>query len=222
MTQVTLPHSKTTPDELLASLHWRYATKRFDPSYRIEPAKWKALEQTLVLAPSSYGLQPWHFLVVDDPELRKRLQAASWNQAQITEASHLVVFAIVKGLNRADVARYVDSIAAVRGAPRESLASYEKVMVAHVERLKPQEVDDWSRRQLYIALGSFLTGAALLGIDACPMEGIEPARYDELLGLAPRRLTAVCVATVGRRASDDKYASHPKVRFDAREVITHV
>ncbi|NOT32507.1 MAG: NAD(P)H-dependent oxidoreductase [Planctomycetes bacterium] len=207
---------------LLAQLRWRYATKRFDPSFKIEAATWSALEQALLLAPSSYGLQPWRFVVVTDPAVRAKLRAASWNQAQIVEASHLVVFAIKKGLNAADVRRYVERTAEVRGVPRESLAGAEQMMTTHVERPQPFDIDEWSRRQLYLALGMFLTSAALLGIDACPMEGIEPPKYDEILGLTREGCAAVCVATAGRRASDDKYATLAKVRFDAREVIRRV
>jgi len=210
------------PEQLLAQLRWRYATKRFDPRAKIPPATWAALEQSLVLAPSSYGLQPWRFVVVNDPAVRARLQPASWNQPQITEASHLVVFAVKKGLDAADVNRYVERIAAVRGVSLESLASYERVMTSHVQRPQPFDVDEWSRRQLYIALGTFLTSAALLGVDACPMEGIDPAQYDAILGLGAQGYASVCVATAGTRAADDVYASKAKVRFDARDVITHV
>lgn len=209
------------PAEILARLRWRYATKHFDPHARLDPETWQALEQALVLAPSSYGLQPWRFVVVTDPATREALRAASWNQPQITECSHLVVFAIKKGLDAAYVARFVDRIAAVRKVPRESLAGYEQVMVTHVKRPAPFDIDEWSRRQLYIALGTFLTSAAVLGVDACPMEGIEPARYDALLGLAAQGYATVCVAAAGRRASDDKYASLAKVRFEARDVLAH-
>ena len=216
------PPSRTTPDELLGRLRWRYATKRFDPSSRIEPALWQTMEESLRLAPSSYGLQPWHFVVVTDPATKEELRPASWDQPQITECSHLVVFTIRKGLSAADVARYVDHIARVRRVPRESLAGYEKMMTTHVQRPKPFDIDEWSRRQMYVALGTFLTSAALLGVDACPMEGIDPARYDAILGLPAKGLAAVCVAAAGYRAPDDKYASLPKVRFDAGDVITHI
>lgn len=214
------PDNKTlTPDQLLTQLRWRYATKHFDASAKLDAATWNALEQSLLLAPSSYGLQPWRFVVVTDPAVRAKLRAASWNQAQIVEASHLVVFAIKKGLSAADVRRYVERTAEVRKVTRESLAGFEQMMVTHVQRPKPFDIDSWSQRQLYLALGMFLASAAMLGIDACPMEGIDPAQYDALLGLAAQGYATVCVATAGRRASDDAYASLPKVRFDARDVI---
>lgn len=213
---------RLAPSELVERLNWRYATKRFDPAATIEPETWAALEESLRLAPSSYGLQPWHFVVVTDPATRERLRAASWNQAQVTECSHLVVFAHRAGLSAADVARYVDRIAEVRRVPRESLAGFEAVMTNHLGRPKPFDANEWSRRQLYIALGMFLTSAALLGVDACPMEGIEPARYDEILGLQARGYRAVCAAAAGHRARDDKYAGLPKVRFAPNDILTHV
>jgi nitroreductase len=216
-----IPQARTTPDELLGRLEWRYATKRFDPSVRIDPATWKVLEESLRLAPSSYGLQPWHFVVVTDRAKKEELRPASWNQPQITECSHLVVFTYRKGLSTADVARLVDRTAEVRGVPRESLAAYEQAMASHVQRPKPFDIDEWSRRQLYIALGTFLTSAAILGVDACPMEGVDPARYDAILELPARGLATVCVAAAGQRARDDKYASLAKVRFEARAVLTH-
>ncbi len=211
-----------TPDELVQRLRWRYATKHFEPSFRIDPTTWQALEQALVLAPSSYGLQPWHFVVVTDPAVKHELQAASRNQAQVVECSHLVVFAIRTGLGAEHVRRYVDRVAEVRAVPRESLARHEELLMSHTQKPAPFSIDEWSRRQLYLALGSFLTSAAVLGVDACPMEGIEPARYDTILGLGARGLATVCVAAAGRRASDDKYASLAKVRFEARDVLTRV
>jgi nitroreductase len=209
------------PAELVERLRWRYATKRFDPAYRLDPEVWQALEQGLVLAPSSFGLQPWHFVVVTDPATKARLQPASWNQPQIVEASHLVVFAHRRGYAPADLDHHLDHVASVRNVPRESLAGFEKAVLGHLER-PGFDVDEWTRRQTYIAVGSLLTSAALLGVDACPMEGIDPAQYDEILGLRERGLASVCVVTLGRRAADDRYAALPKVRFDASELITNV
>jgi nitroreductase len=224
MTTTKSSVSATTldPDQLLAQLRWRYATKRFDPSPagKLDPATWSALEQSLLLAPSSYGLQPWRFVVVTDPAVRARLRAASWDQPQVVEASHLVVFTIKRRLDAADVRRHIERMAEVRGVARESLARAEQMMTSHVERPAPFDIDEWSKRQLYLALGTFLTSAAMLGVDACPMEGIEPARYDEILGLAAH--ATVCAAAAGRRAKDDKYAGLAKVRFEARDVIQHV
>jgi nitroreductase len=210
-----------TPAELVRALRWRYATKRFDPTARLDDATWSALEQALVLSPSSYGLQPWHFVVVTDAATRAELRAASSDQPQVVECSHLVVFTIRKALGVPHVVRHVERTASVRGLARESLAAFEEKMSAHVRRPPPFDVDEWSKRQLYLALGVFLTSAAVLGVDACPMEGIRPARYDEILGLEARGLATVCAAAVGRRAPDDRHARLAKVRFEAGEVVSH-
>jgi nitroreductase len=198
-----------TPEALLERLRWRYATKRFDPARTIPEATWSALEEALRLAPSSFGFQPWRFVVVRDKALRETLRAVSWNQPQITEASHLVVFAGRRGLGAADVERLVAATARERGVTRESLAGFERSLLRHAQ----------SGRDLDIALGFFLEAAAMLGIDACPMEGIEPAKYDEILGLVEQGYGALCVATAGYRSTDDAYAAAKKVRFPKDEVI---
>ena len=208
-----------TAATLVERLEWRYAVKKFDAARRIPPATWKALERALVLTASSYGIQPWRFVVVEDPATRERLLAASWKQRQIVDASHMVVFAARKGLGAADIDRYIARIAEVRGVPAASLEGFGKMMLGFVEK-SGAGIDGWSERQTYIALGNFLTAAALLGVDACPMEGIEPARYDEILGLGAAGYHALAVATAGYRAADDAYASMKKVRFADAELIT--
>lgn len=205
-------------DALLAALNWRYAVKKFDPAKKVPDATWRALEQSLVLSPSSFGLQPWRFVVVSDPTLREQLVAASWNQTQIKDASHLVVFAIKKGLNAADVDRFIARTAEVRSAPAASLDGYAQMIKGFVT--KPGfDVDSWSARQLYIAVGQFLAACAVVGVDACPMEGISPPDYNRILGLDALGLSTFCAVPVGYRAADDKYAALPKVRFVAEDMI---
>ena len=161
--------------------------------------------------------------MVTNPQVREKLKAASWNQSQITDASHLVVFTIKKNLNAADVEHFVKRIADVRKAPLESLDGYKQYMLTHVNRKDPGfDINAWSLKQVYIALGVFLTSAAMLGMDACPMEGIDPAKYDEILGLDKQGYHAAMVATSGYRAKDDAYASAAKVRFPKDEVIAHI
>ncbi len=210
-------------DTLLNQLRWRYATKQFDPSRRISEADWRTLEESLVLAPSSFGLQPWRFIVVTDQATKEKLVPVSWDQRQVADASHVVVFAIKKNLGRADVDRYLARMAEVRGVSNESLNGFRGVLVGFLEQPADKfNVDHWAARQAYIALGQFMTSAALLGIDTCPMEGIEPARYDEILGLPEQGYQTVVVAAAGYRAANDKYATLPKVRFASDEVVTHV
>jgi len=197
--------------------------KQFDPAKKIPSATWTALEEVLVLAPSSFGLQPWKFIVVQDAAVREKLSAASYGQRQPVDCSHFVVFSMRKNMSAADVDHFVARMAEVRGAGKEALKGYRDVMVGSMDRMRAGGIiDSWSARQVYLALGQFLAAAALLGVDACPMEGIEPAKYDEILGLAAQGYGALCVCAAGYRAATDKYATQPKVRFKPSEVVSHV
>lgn len=211
-----------TGSALVQQLKWRYATKQFDATRRIDSATWSALEEALVLSPSSYGLQPWKFLVVTDPALKAKLRPASWNQAQVEDCSHHVVFLVKKDLGLPEIEHYVDRIAEVRGVSRESLAGYRGYMVSDLaEGPRAKVINEWAARQVYIALGNFMTAAAVLGVDTCPMEGLVPAKYDEILGLEDSGWATLCACPAGYRAADDKYAEVPKVRFPREEVIEH-
>ena len=210
-------------ETVVLRLEWRYATKKFDAAKKIPADVWDALERALVLTPSSFGLQPWRFVVVADPAVREKLVAASWNQRQVVEASHVVVFAIQKDLGPAHVDAYVRRIAQVRGVAPESLEGYRKMMLGFLARGKPEfDVDAWASLQVYIALGNFMTAAALLGIDTCPMEGIVPAQYDAVLRLAEKGLATTVVCCAGYRAADDRAAAAKKVRFERDDVVLRV
>ena len=212
--------SPCAPDTLIAALNWRYATKVFDPSRKISDADLKILEQSLVLTPSSFGLQPYRFLVVTDPQLKARLREVSWGQSQVTDCSHLVVFLARKQMTEADVDHYIQRIAQVRNDQPENLASYKGMMVGTlVTGPRAATVAEWAARQAYIALGQFMASAALLGLDACPMEGLDPAKYDEILGLQDTPFRTVVACPVGYRAEGDKYASLAKVRFPVEELV---
>ena len=212
--------STVSNDTLLAQLNWRYATKKFDPAKRIPDSDWAALEQALILTPTSYGLQPYKFLILTDPALRAQLVPASWGQTQPVDCSHYVIFAARAQNTEADVDRYIARMAEVRGAAPEALAGFKKVLMGDVvDGPRGQVALEWAARQSYIALGNFMTSAALVGVDTCPMEGFEPAKYDEILGLPAQGFRAVVACAAGYRAADDKYAALPKVRFPASEII---
>ena len=205
------------------ALQWRYATKKFDASRRIPAGTWAALERALVLAPSSFGLQPWRFIVVTDPATRERLSTASWGQRQPLDCSHFVVFAGRRSYDAGDLERFIERTAEVRGVAKASLKGYADIISGSTEKARQGGyLDSWMARQVYIALGQFMASAALLGIDTCPMEGIDPAEYDRILGLTAMGYTALCAGAAGYRAADDKYAAAPKVRFRDEEVILHV
>ncbi len=212
-----------TRKQLLDQLNWRYATKQFDATRKISSEDWTSLEEALRLSPSSIGLQPWKFLVINDPELRAKLQPASYGQTQIVDASHLVVFTTRFNLGEADVDAHVAKVAEVRGTTVEDLAPLKAMAMGGIVSGKTDdERRDWAFNQTYIALGNLLTSAALLGIDACPMEGFSRDEYDRILGLTEQGLGSAVVATLGYRSSEDKYGTAPKVRFDRDEVIQYL
>lgn len=212
-----------TTANLLESLKWRYATKKFDSSKTIAPEVWAALENALVLTPSSYGLQPWKFLIITNPEIKEQLKRLSWNQAQVTDCSHYVVFTIKKNLTAQHIDHFVEQTATIRGIPAESMKGYRDIMVGDiVYGARSLNVNEWATRQAYIALGNFMTSAALVGIDTCPMEGIDPAKYDRLLGLPEKGFATVVACAAGYRAEDDKYATLAKVRFPNSEVVEYI
>ncbi len=214
--------AETTAPSLLQQLNWRYATKSFDPSRKIGGEDWSALEEALVLTPSSFGLQPWKFIVVQDPALREELAGHAWGQRQVIEASHLVVFATVTRVGDALVDRHLARVAEVRGVPVDSLEKLRGTILGSVVNgPRASESAHWAKRQTYIALGNFLTSTALLGIDACPMEGFQPAKFDEVLGLPERGLTATVLCAAGYRAEDDKYSRQAKVRFAPKDVVEY-
>ena len=208
--------------ELLAAQRWRYATKCFDPARRIPADQWQALEDTLVLTPSSYGLQPWKFLVIQDQALRQQLRPHSWNQSQITDCSHLVVLLAKRTITPADADRFVASIAAARGQELSALDAYRQmIQVDLIEGPRAAEIERWTSNQLYIALGNLMTSAALLGIDTCAIEGFSPADYDRILDLEGSDYRSRVVCACGYRSADDKYAGLAKVRYSASELIEH-
>lgn len=208
---------------LISALNWRYATKSYDAAKKIPAATWNTLTEALVLSPSSYGLQPYRFLVVNDPAVRAQLLPHAWGQRQVVDASHLVVFTARTGFTAEEVDKFIELTAKTRGIPAEALKGYRDMMVGDlVKGPRAAIADQWAARQAYIALGNLLTSAAVLGVDATPMEGFLPSEFDKVLGLTGSGYTAVVIAALGYRAADDKYAAAPKVRFPASELVKTV
>ena len=214
--------SPLSPDAVMAQLRWRYATKKFDATKKIPADQWSKLEDALVLSPSSYGLQPWKFFVVDNPAIREQLLPHSWGQKQVVDASHLVVFALKTGVGATDAQRLITRTAELRGIAPTALDGYMKMMVGSLTAKPTAQVDAWMGNQVFIALGQFMTTAAMLGIDTCPMEGFVPEKYDEILGLPAKGYHALVVATAGYRATNDAYAGFAKVRFPLEDMVEHV
>jgi nitroreductase len=214
--------TQLSSDQLLSALRWRYAAKQFDPARKIPADTWDALEESLVLTPSSFGLQPWNFIVVRDPAVRARLQAESWNQPQTTEASHFVVFAARTDLTKADIDTWINRMAEAQNKQADDLAPLKGMIAGFAETMSCEARHAWNTRQVYIALGQLMTSAAVLGIDACPMEGISAAAYDRILGLEESGYATAVACALGYRSADDKYASTPKARFERSKVIRHI
>ncbi|HSI34800.1 MAG TPA: NAD(P)H-dependent oxidoreductase [Tepidisphaeraceae bacterium] len=216
----------STNETIARQLRWRYATKKFDPARKVSDTDFETVKQALALAPSAYGLSPWRFVVVNDPAVRAHLRAAAYGQAQLTDASHVVVLAGRKGLDAAYVDKFIARVAEVRGATPTALKGYRDMMVGFVDGLRTAKgdaaVDAWAARQVYIALGQGLETAALLGLDACPMEGFDAAKFDQILGLDAQGYGALAILAVGYRAADDKYAEAPKVRLAEQDVLVEV
>ena len=209
--------------QLLGQLNWRYATKQFDPNKKISDADWATLEEALLLTPSSGGLQPWKFIVVTDPAMRAKLRPASYGQPQISDASHLVIFAGKNNFTEADVDAHLQNVARVQGVPVEALAQFRGMLVGGIVKAMDEPARNaWARNHAYIALGNLLTSAALLGIDACPMEGFDRAQYDEILGLKAKGYSSAVIATLGYRSATDKYAGAPKVRFAKEQIFLNI
>jgi nitroreductase len=204
---------------VIQDLQWRYATKKFDPAKKISDADLHELLESLRLAPSSFGLQPWKFLVITDPKVRSELLGHSWNQTQVTEASHLIVLCAHTNVDEAYVKRYVESVAHIRGVPKDALKGYEDMMVGFVNRLPKDAKVEWAKKQVYIALGMLMTACAHKRIDSCPMEGFDAVAYDKILDLHKQNLTATVLLPVGYRAHDDKTATFKKVRFENKDMI---
>ncbi len=203
----------------LESLQWRYATKKFDPTKKLSDAQLEELMEAARLSASSYGLQPYKFVVVTDPAVRAKIREHAWDQAQVTDASHLIVLCSYRTMDHSYIDKYIAEIAKTRGMKPEDLAGFRDMMRGSVAGKDAKDLADWMKRQSYIALGFLLSAAAHMRIDACPMEGFDPTHVDVDLGLVDMNLTSATLCPVGFRASDDAAAQYKKVRFAKDELF---
>ncbi len=207
---------------IIDALSWRYAVKEFDPNKKLSKEQLGVLLEALRLSPSSIGLQPWKFILVENPDLRAKLREASYGQSKVTDASHFIVFAARKDLDEAYVDRFVALTAKTQGVDAASLSGLKDMAMGALRSRTPEALVEWSARQAYIALGVLLAAAAAEGIDACPMEGFDPKKYDEILGLEAQGLAAQVAVAVGFRSEGDAYARLPKTRFPKEEVVVEM
>ncbi len=203
---------------IIEQLNWRTAVKLFDPDKKVSETEVEQLLEVLRLSPSSYGLQPWKFVVVKDLETRKKLKEASHNQAQVLDASHFIVLCSKTSLTQADVDHYVQTVAKIRDVKVEDLAGMEKSLLGFIGKKSPEEFAMWTAKQVYIALGNLLSACAMAGIDSCPMEGFEVSKYNEILGLHDLDLTANVACAIGYRSEGEIIGKKKKVRFSKEEV----
>ncbi len=208
--------------ELLEALNWRYATKNFDTSKKVSEEDLNELLEAARLAPNSFGLDAWAFVVVENPEIRAKLSDAAWGQPQVTGASHLVVFCRQKELSAQDGEALVERIATTREMEVSALDGLKQMVTGVIGSRDEAAKAEWMAKQVYIALGMFLTACALKQIDAAPMEGFDPAQFDEILGLEAKGLKSVVICGVGYRSAEDKYGTAKKVRKSANEVIVRI
>lgn len=207
---------------LLESLNWRYATKKFDASKKISDADFNTIKEAIRLSASSYGLQPFKVLVIESPELRAKLQPAAWGQSQIVDASHLIVFANETNFGDAEIDAYGRNLVETRGIPSESIQGYVDFVKSKISTLPLEARDNWTSKQAYIALGTLLYVAAELKIDATPMEGFEAEKVNEILGLDKLGLNASLIATLGYRHEDDATQHFKKVRKSNEEFFINL
>lgn len=199
---------------------WRYATKKFDATKKVSEQDLETLLEATRLSASSYGLQPYHVFVISDQEVREQLKPASWGQSQITDASHLIVFANTKDFGEELVDDYLANVSETRNIPSEGLKGYSDFMKSKLMDLSEELKNQWTAKQAYIAFGNLMQAAAELKIDTCPMEGFEPEKYNEILGLDEKNLNAAVVLAIGYRSEEDATQHLPKVRKSKEELFT--
>jgi nitroreductase len=197
---------------LIQNLKWRYATKKFDATKKVGSVNLEKLKEAVQLSASSYGLQPYEVFIIEDKELRVKLKEASWGQSQIVDASHLIVFCNFNQILDSDIEKHVKLKSEIQGIDLDSLKRYGDFIKSKIEEKLPEEQANWTARQTYIGLANLLAACAELKIDACPMEGFDPNKYDQILGLSEKGLSASVVATIGYRAAEDDSQNAKKVR----------
>eukprot|EP01037_Dinobryon_pediforme_P007264 gene7264-7335_t len=207
---------------LTEKLQWRAAIKQFDKNKKLTAEQLDSLLTAIQLAPSSLGLQGYKVIVVEDEATRAKLREAAHGQAQLTDASHVIVFAAETNVDEAFGKNYIDLVAKTRGIGREHLAGFEGMVLGAINGQPADQKLIWLHKQAYIALGVLLTAAAEQGIDATPMEGFDNAKFDEILGLKEKGLTSTVIAPVGFRSEEDGYSKMAKVRRPKEELFIHV
>tara|TARA_B100001971_G_C18125804_1_gene501983 strand:- start:130 stop:762 length:633 start_codon:yes stop_codon:yes gene_type:complete len=196
----------------IKNLKWRYATKKFDTSKTISNEDFETLKKAMQLTASSYGLQPYKILNIEDKEIREKLRAASWNQSQIEDASHMIVLANMTDFGDELVDDYFENVIDTRNVTKEDVTDYANTIKSTIGQLSQEQKAVWTAKQAYIVVGNLLSAAAQLKIDACPMEGFQSEEYNKILDLNSKNLNAAVVVTLGYRSEEDETQHYKKVR----------
>jgi len=206
----------------IENLEWRYATKVFDNTKKVSHEDIQQLKKAVQLSVSSFGLQLYKVLIIEDQLLKEKLKPASWNQNQITDASHLFVFCNYSNVTPTDVDAFIQNISTTRNLPMDRLEGYRKSIKDSIANKSETELKSWLEKQAYLALGNLLMACAELKIDACPMEGFIPDMYNEILNLKEEGLNACLIAPIGYRSTEDKSQFLEKVRKSEKDLFLHV
>lgn len=207
---------------ILENRTWRYATKKFDSAKKVSDEDLELLLEATRLSSSSYGLQPYHVFVITNQEIKEKLRPASWGQSQITDASHIIVFAHKTDFGAELMDNYLEKVSSIRNIPTEGLKGYGDFMKSKLLNLPTETKAIWTEKQAYIALANLMQAAAELKIDTCPMEGFETDKYNEILGLNDKKLSASVVLPIGYRSTKDETQHYAKVRQTKEELFTHI
>lgn len=203
----------------IESLNWRYAVKKFDAERKLKSDQINILKEAFNLTATSYGLQPVKLLIISNNEIKKELVQYSWNQKQVQDASHVLVICIPKSYDKNEVSKYFNLVKEIRQTPDSIINPFKDFLSAEIDKKNQEELHQWNKNQAYLVLGNLLTVCALEKIDACPMEGFVPEKYDEVLELDKQNLTSVLVLPVGFRAEDDYMKGLKKVRKQVNDVV---
>lgn len=207
---------------IIEQLRWRYATKKFDSTRKLEEAQIEMLKEAFNLTAHSFGLQPVKLVVLSDQDKKEELLPHAFGQQQVTDASHLLVFCIEKVIDEEFIRSYFDKVKAVRNTSEEVLKPYRDFLIADFNKKTSKEIEAWAKNQAYLALGNLLTVCAVEAIDACPMEGFLPGKFDKVLELGQEGLKSVLIMPVGYRAEDDEFSAMEKVRKEIGESVIEI
>lgn len=206
----------------IENLKWRYAVKKFDEEKKLTQQQINIVKEAFNLTATSYGLQPIKLIIIQNKKLQEQLVSYSWNQKQVAQASHVLVFCINTNINRKDVENYFNNVKAIRNTPNEIINPFKEFLINTIENKTTQDLASWAKNQAYLAMGNLLTVCAQEKIDSCPMEGFLPEKYDEILDLKSKNLTSVLVLPIGYRAEDDFMKDQKKVRKNLDEMILEI